>query len=197
MIQSGPKMTQNGPQLPQMAQKWRPDLRTFSAIFFDWKSSSANFFALRMYALKVFMPFAIKKNVKAQIWSQVVIAARSNTYHVLYTWQHCFAPPWDMAELWIGLSATREGTGPSLLLPLLQDSHLLTYIYLLMLTIAATDCLVPSGEDSALTATREGSATTCHVASNHSPEWGPQNSSWHQVRWSFWFFRLRLIKPAW
>ena len=33
--------------------------------------------------------------------------------------------------------------------------------YLLMLTIAATDCLVPSGEDSALTATREGSATTC------------------------------------
>ena len=30
-----------------------------------------------------------------------------------------------------------------------------------MLTIAATDCLVPSGEDSALTATREGSATTC------------------------------------
>ena len=60
-----------------------------------------------------------------------------------------------MAELWIGLSATREGTGPSLLLPLLQDSHLL------MLTIAATDCLVPSGEDSALTATREGSATTC------------------------------------
>ena len=57
-----------------------------------------------------------------------------------------------MAELWIGLSATREGTGPSLLLPLLQDSH--------SLTIAATDCLVPSGEDSALTATREGSATT-------------------------------------
>ena len=26
-------MTQNGPQLPQMAQKLRPDLRTFSAFF--------------------------------------------------------------------------------------------------------------------------------------------------------------------
>ena len=51
MIQSGPKMTQNGPQLPQMAQKWRPDLRTFFAIFFDWKSGSANFFAFRMYDL--------------------------------------------------------------------------------------------------------------------------------------------------
>ena len=35
---------------PQMAQKWRPGLRTFSAIFFDWKSGSANFFAFRMYA---------------------------------------------------------------------------------------------------------------------------------------------------
>ena len=32
-----------------MAQKWRPNLRTFSAIFFDWKDGSANFFAFRMY----------------------------------------------------------------------------------------------------------------------------------------------------
>ena len=36
---------------PQTAQKWRPDLRTFPAIFFDWKGGSANFFALRMYAI--------------------------------------------------------------------------------------------------------------------------------------------------
>ena len=36
-----------------MAQKWRPDLRTFSANFFDWKSGSANFFAFRMYANQV------------------------------------------------------------------------------------------------------------------------------------------------
>ena len=49
MIQNGPKITQNGPKLPQMAQKWRPDLRTFSAIFFDWKDGFANFFAIRMY----------------------------------------------------------------------------------------------------------------------------------------------------
>ena len=49
MIQSGPKMTPNGPKLAQMAQKWRLDLRTFSANFFDWKSGSANFFAFRMY----------------------------------------------------------------------------------------------------------------------------------------------------
>ena len=36
-----------------------------------------------------------------------------------------------------------------------------------MLTIAATDCLVPSGEDSALTATREGSATTMWLPITH------------------------------
>ena len=54
MIQSGPKMTQNGPQLPKMAQKWRPDLHTFSAIFFDCKSGSAiNFFAFRMYGYNI------------------------------------------------------------------------------------------------------------------------------------------------
>ena len=41
---------QNGPKLPQLAQKWCSDLRTFSANFFDWKSGSANFFAFRMYA---------------------------------------------------------------------------------------------------------------------------------------------------
>ena len=50
MIQNGPKMTQNGPKYPQMAQIWRPDLRTFSANFVYWKSGSANFFAFRMYA---------------------------------------------------------------------------------------------------------------------------------------------------
>ena len=49
MIQSGPKMTPNGPKFAQMAQKWRLDLRTFSAIFFDWKSGSAKIFAFRMY----------------------------------------------------------------------------------------------------------------------------------------------------
>ena len=38
MIQSGPKMTQNGPKIPQMAQKLRPDLRTFSAIFLTEKA---------------------------------------------------------------------------------------------------------------------------------------------------------------
>ena len=37
-----------------MAQIWRPDLRTFSAIFFDWKGGSANFFAFRMYASETF-----------------------------------------------------------------------------------------------------------------------------------------------
>ena len=44
MAQNGPRMTQNDPKwpkndpkLPQMAQKLRPDLRTFSAILFDGK----------------------------------------------------------------------------------------------------------------------------------------------------------------
>ena len=54
MIQNGPKMTQHGPKLPQMAQIWRPDLRTFSAIFFYWKSGSANFFTFRMYGPVLF-----------------------------------------------------------------------------------------------------------------------------------------------
>ena len=31
-----------------MPQIWRPDLRTFSAIFVDWKDGSANSFAFRM-----------------------------------------------------------------------------------------------------------------------------------------------------
>ena len=36
-------MTQNGPKLPQMAQKGCPDLRTFSAIFFTEKAVPQTF----------------------------------------------------------------------------------------------------------------------------------------------------------
>ena len=46
MIQSGPKVTQNYPKWP------KNDARIyalFPQFFFDWKSSSANFFAFRMY----------------------------------------------------------------------------------------------------------------------------------------------------
>ena len=50
MAQKLPKMAQN---YPQIAQIWRPDLRTFSASFFYWKSGSANFFAFRMYDYSV------------------------------------------------------------------------------------------------------------------------------------------------
>ena len=50
MTQEWPKVIQNDPKLSQMAQKWRPDLRIFSAIFFYWKGGSANFSAFRMYA---------------------------------------------------------------------------------------------------------------------------------------------------
>ena len=46
MAQSGPNMTQNGPRMTQNGPKIA---RTFSAIFFDWKVGSANFFAFRMY----------------------------------------------------------------------------------------------------------------------------------------------------
>ena len=49
MAQQLPKMAQN---YPQMAQKWRLDLRTFSAIFFYWKSGSAIFSAFRMYVFE-------------------------------------------------------------------------------------------------------------------------------------------------
>ena len=47
-------MTPNGPKLPQMAQKGRPDLRTFSAIFFYWKSGSEIFSLLEwMHVLSI------------------------------------------------------------------------------------------------------------------------------------------------
>ena len=46
-----PKMIQNGPKLPQMSQIWHPDLRTFSANFFYWKSWS--FFAFRMHGWRL------------------------------------------------------------------------------------------------------------------------------------------------
>ena len=53
MTQKWPKMalecSKMAQKLPQMAQKWRPDLRTFSAFFFDWK----NFFAFRMYGYNI------------------------------------------------------------------------------------------------------------------------------------------------
>ena len=39
-------MIQNGPKLPQMAQKWRPDLRTFTAIFFTEKAVPQTFLLL-------------------------------------------------------------------------------------------------------------------------------------------------------
>ena len=43
MIQNGPKMTLNYPKLPQIAQKWHPDLRTFSAIFLTEKAVPQTF----------------------------------------------------------------------------------------------------------------------------------------------------------
>ena len=51
-----PKITPNGPKLPQMAKKWRPDLRNFSAIFLDSKGGSANCFAFRMYGKILLVP---------------------------------------------------------------------------------------------------------------------------------------------
>ena len=44
--QNGPRMTQNGLKMTQNDPKMT---RTFSAILFDWKGGSANFFAFRMY----------------------------------------------------------------------------------------------------------------------------------------------------
>ena len=56
MPQNGPKITQSGPKWPKMAQNWskwpKNDARIyalFPQFFFDWKGSSANFFAFRMY----------------------------------------------------------------------------------------------------------------------------------------------------
>ena len=65
MPQNGPKMAKNDPKWPKVAQIWPkmaqewpkmtqngPKIaRTFSAIFFDWKGGSANFFSFRMYAM--------------------------------------------------------------------------------------------------------------------------------------------------
>ena len=50
MPRNGPKMTQNDPKCPKNDPKWPSPkmIRTFSAIFFDWKGGSANFFAFRM-----------------------------------------------------------------------------------------------------------------------------------------------------
>ena len=57
ITQSVPNMTQNGPtrlkmaqELPKMTQIGPKMTRTFSAIFFDWKDGSANFFAFRICA---------------------------------------------------------------------------------------------------------------------------------------------------
>ena len=60
MIQSGPKMTQND-------AKRRPDLRTFSVIFFDWKGGPANFFAFRMYARCILAMFLVTISNKLKI----------------------------------------------------------------------------------------------------------------------------------
>ena len=45
-VQKCHKMAQNGPKLPHMAQKWRPDLHTFSAIFFTEKAVPRTFLLL-------------------------------------------------------------------------------------------------------------------------------------------------------
>ena len=50
MIPNGKKWPKMAQYYPQMAQIWRPDLHTFSAIFFYWKSGSEIFFAFRMDA---------------------------------------------------------------------------------------------------------------------------------------------------
>ena len=58
MAQNGPRMTQNDPKwpkndpkLPQMAQKLRPDLRTFSAIFSTEKAVPQTFSLLECMIL--------------------------------------------------------------------------------------------------------------------------------------------------
>ena len=56
-----------------MAQKWLPNLRTFSTIFFDWKSGSANIFAFRMYECLLFL---LSKKEKLGCWlAEVVLCA--------------------------------------------------------------------------------------------------------------------------
>ena len=58
-----------------MAQKWRQDLRTFSAIFFYWKSGSANFFAFRMYVYNIIIYYIYN----------YYISIRVSLYTIIYT----------------------------------------------------------------------------------------------------------------
>ena len=62
-----------------VAKRLRPDLRTFSAIFFDWKGGSANFFAFRMYGLMEYFLPRSSQYIRSPLLFTAVMAHNSFT----------------------------------------------------------------------------------------------------------------------